>query len=92
MSICDGEIAENELKEGLKQQQEHYIENGYIIVKTNNVNDKSIYGRKGFLTKKLNNNTITKQEKEELELIEADIEQYKIKYNDKKKKKTKTKR
>lgn len=92
MSICSGEIAENELKEGLKQQQEHYIEDGYIIVKTNNINDKSIYGRKGYLTKKLNNNTITEQEKEELELIETDIEQYKIKYKDKKKKKTKIKR
>lgn len=86
MSICDGEIAENELQEGLKQQRENYINNGYVIIKANNINDKSVYGRKGYLTKKLNNNTITDTEKEELELINTDIEQYKIKYKTTKKK------
>lgn len=88
MSVCSGEIAENELIEGLKQQQQFYEDNDFTIVKTNNVNDKAIYGRKGYLVKKVNNNTITEKELKELELIDTDIEQYKIKYKHKKQKET----
>jgi hypothetical protein len=86
MSVCSGEIAENELVQGLKQQQHFYEENDYIIVKTNNINDKAIYGRKGYLVRKVNNNTITEKEQIELELLNTDIEQYKIKFKPKKKK------
>jgi hypothetical protein len=86
-SIVQGEYLEIELKEGLKQQEEFYKSQGYIIVKDNNINDKSIYGRKGYLTKKLNNETITDKELKELELINTNIEKYRTKYNTKSKKK-----
>lgn len=88
-SIVQGDYIDLELKEGLKQQQYSYEENGYVIVKTKNISDKIIYGRKGYLTKKLNNETITEQELKELELINTDIEKYKIEYKPKKKEKKK---
>lgn len=86
-NLVQGEYVDLEFKEGLKQQRNFYEKDGYIIINDNSINDKSIYGRKGYLTKKLNNNTITEKEIKELELIDTDIEEYKTKYKPKKEKK-----
>lgn len=82
-NIVKGDFIELELKEGLKQQHNYYEGKGYIILDDNRINMKSIYGRKGFLTKKLNNKTITVKEVEELELLNTNIEEYKLKYQNK---------
>jgi hypothetical protein len=82
VNLCNNSV-DAELKEGLKQQEYTYKEKGYKIikVKTNNKNDnKVINGRKGYLIKKQNNNTITNKEIKELELINTDIEKYKKLY------------
>lgn len=82
-NIVPEDFIDLEFKEAVKQQREYYGSNGYTIIKDNNVSNKVFYGRKGYLTKRLNNNIITDKEKEELELLNTNIEEYKLKYKDK---------
>lgn len=82
-NIVPEDFIETEFKEAMKQQKQYYESNGYTIIKDDSISNKALYGRKGYLTKKLNNNIITNKEKEELELLNTDIEEYKLKYKDK---------
>lgn len=66
-SLCNKDEIDIELKEGLKQQKHYYEQQGYKIVKNKTDNNiRKINGRIGYLTAKLNNKTITKEEKKEL--------------------------
>lgn len=82
-SIVPEDFIETEFKEAMKQQKQYYENNGYTIIKDDNISNKALYGRKGYLIKRLNNNIITNKEKEELELLNTDIEEYKLEYKDK---------
>lgn len=88
-SVVPEDFIETEFKEAIKQQRQYYESNGYTIIKDDSISNKALYGRKGYLTKKLNKNIITDKEKEELELLNIDIEEYKLKYKDKVNKKNK---
>lgn len=82
-SVVPKDFIETEFQEAIKQQRQYYESNGYTIIKDDSISNKVLYGRKGYLTKRLNNNIITNKEKEELELLDTDIEEYKLKYKDK---------
>jgi len=82
-SVVPEDFIEMEFKEAIKQQREYYESNGYTIIKDDSISNKAIYGRKGYLTKRLNNNIITDKEQKELELLNTDIEEYKMKYKNK---------
>lgn len=70
IKVSGKEFIKDELKEGLKQQRHDYEERGFKITKKDyKNNNRKINGRKGYLIKKQNNNTITKEELMELEDI-----------------------
>lgn len=66
----DDDWIKADLKEGLKQQEHYYEENGYVVTKKGyKNNDKKLNGRYGSLIKKEKNNILTDTEKEELSKI-----------------------
>ena len=70
IKISGKEFIKDELREGMKQQKYDYEDKGFKITKKDyKNNNRKINGRKGYLIKKQNNNTITEGELMELESI-----------------------
>ncbi|WP_297713210.1 hypothetical protein [Clostridium sp.] len=70
IKISGKEFIKDELREGMKQQKFDYEDKGFKITKKDyKNNNRKINGRKGYLIKKQNNNTITEDELMELESI-----------------------
>lgn len=74
---------ENELKEGIKLYKIAMRDKGYFFVEKENKTDYSLAGKKGVLTKKINNETATKDNIDEYNKI-IEIEASKNGENDKK--------
>lgn len=71
----DDDWIKADLKEGLKQQEHYYEENGYVVTKKGyKNNDKKTNGKYGSLIKKEKNNNLTDKEKEELSKIRLTYE------------------
>lgn len=76
-AICNlnSEGNEQELELGLKQCKDSLEKDGWIVIKANyKNNNRQLNGRKGGLTKKLNNGTITEEQLKELKELTKEKE------------------
>lgn len=76
MSNLNLEGNKQELELGLKQCKDSLEKDGWIVIKASyKNNDRQLNGKKGGLTKKLNNGTITEEQLKELETLTKEKEQ-----------------